>query len=162
MKIRRATEHDLPPIVAIYNAAVATRMSTADLEPVAVAQRQLWFEAHSAERHPLWVMDDDGRVAGWLGLEVFHPRIGYKATAEVSAYVAPDRFRQGIGRALLKEALRQAPGLGLTNLVALVFGHNIPSLLLFEGAGFEPWGRLPGIAKLDGIERDLVIVGRRV
>lgn len=28
--------------------------------------------------------------------------------------------------------------------------------------GFVPWGRLPGGAELDGVERDLVIVGRRL
>jgi L-amino acid N-acyltransferase YncA len=28
--------------------------------------------------------------------------------------------------------------------------------------GFERWGRVPGVAELDGVERDLVIVGRRL
>lgn len=39
MKQRDATEHDLPAIVEIYNAAVATRMATAQLEPVTVEER---------------------------------------------------------------------------------------------------------------------------
>ena len=30
------------------------------------------------------------------------------------------------------------------------------------GRGFERWGLLPRVAELDGIERDLVIVGRRL
>ena len=36
MKIRDAVEADLPAIIDIYNAAVATRISTAQLEPVTV------------------------------------------------------------------------------------------------------------------------------
>ncbi len=36
MSIRDATEADLPTIVAIYNAAIPSRMATADLEPVSV------------------------------------------------------------------------------------------------------------------------------
>ena len=43
-----------------------------------------------------------------------------------------------------------------------IFGHNIPSLRLFEKFGFARWAHLPGVALLDDVERDLVIVGRRV
>ncbi len=37
-----------------------------------------------------------------------------------------------------------------------------PSLKLFEKLGFTRWGHLPRVAVLDGVERDLIIVGRRV
>jgi phosphinothricin acetyltransferase len=33
---------------------------------------------------------------------------------------------------------------------------------LFEQLGFERWGLLPRIARLDEIERDLAIMGRQV
>ena len=39
MNLRDAAERDLPAIVEIYNASVATRMATAQLEPVTVADR---------------------------------------------------------------------------------------------------------------------------
>jgi L-amino acid N-acyltransferase YncA len=35
-------------------------------------------------------------------------------------------------------------------------------LRLFESLAFDRWALLPGVAELDGIERDLLIVGRRV
>jgi phosphinothricin acetyltransferase len=47
-------------------------------------------------------------------------------------------------------------------LLGFIFGHNEPSLRLFESFGFERWGFLPNVAELDGLERDLIIVGRRV
>ena len=43
-----------------------------------------------------------------------------------------------------------------------IYGHNEPSLRLFAAFGFERWGLLPRVAVLDGTERDVVIVGRRV
>ena len=43
-----------------------------------------------------------------------------------------------------------------------VFAHNGPSVTLFERYRFERWGHLPRVAVLDGIERDLLIMGRRV
>ena len=45
-------------------------------------------------------------------------------------------------------------------LLGYVLGHNEASLQLFEGMGFERWGRLPRIARFEESERDLVIVGR--
>jgi L-amino acid N-acyltransferase YncA len=43
-----------------------------------------------------------------------------------------------------------------------VVGHNEPSLRLFAALGFERWGTLPRVARLDGVERDLALLGRRV
>jgi L-amino acid N-acyltransferase YncA len=162
MRIRDAVEADLPAIVAIYNAAIPGRQATADPEPVSVEQRRSWFFDHTPERRPIWVAEENGEIAGWLSFQSFHSRAAYHATAELSIYVAPERKGQGVGRQLLAEAVRRAPQLGLHNLIGFVFGHNAPSLGLFSAHGFERWGLLPGVAELDGIERDLVIVGRRV
>jgi L-amino acid N-acyltransferase YncA len=43
-----------------------------------------------------------------------------------------------------------------------IFAHNEPSLKLFRSFGFTDWANLPDIAVLDGVERSLVIVGKRV
>jgi L-amino acid N-acyltransferase YncA len=162
MTIRDASAADLPVIVAIYNAAIPGRLATADTAPVAVESRVPWFEAHAPASHPLWVWDDDHTVGGWLSFSSFYGRPGYAATAELSVYVAPTHRRRGIARRLLGHALRRSPTLGLSTLLGFVFGHNAPSLALFDGFGFARWGHLPRVAVLDGIERDLVIVGRRV
>jgi L-amino acid N-acyltransferase YncA len=61
---------------------------------------------------------------------------------------------------LLNHALREAPALRICTLLAFTFGHNLPSLGLFRSAGFGDWATLPGVARLDGIRRDLVILGR--
>lgn len=159
---RLATHDDLPAIVAIYNATIPSRMVTADLEPVGVESRIAWFDAHTPDRHPLWVVDVDGAVAAWLSFSTFHARAAYDGTAELSIYVSAAHRRHGLGRRLLAEAMIHAPSLGLHTLVGLVFGHNAPSLALFDAFGFARWGHLPRVAILDDIERDLVILGRRV
>ena len=160
--IRIATEADLPAIVAIYNAAVPGRMATADTEPVSVDSRREWFEAHTLDRHPLWVDDRGGEVAGWLSLGRFYNRPAWDITAEVSVYVAPAHQQQGVAAALLETAIAAAPALGLRVLIGIIFGHNDPSLALFRRFGFEEWGFLPRVAELDEVERDIVFVGRRV
>ncbi len=160
IKIRDAVEADLPAIIAIYNAAVATRMSTAQLEPVTVESRRHWLSEHSSDRYPFWVAEIDGRVCAWLSFKSFLPRCAYRGTIELSVYVDERARRRGIARKLLEAAIVCAPSLGINAMVGLIFAHNEASLELFTRLGFERWGLLPRIARLDDADRDLVIVGR--
>jgi phosphinothricin acetyltransferase len=157
--VRLATPDDLAAIVEIYNAAIPARMSTADLEPVSVEARRPWFESHSPDRRPLFVLDRDGMVAGFVSLTDWHTRAAYGATAQIGVYVAPDFQRRGVASALLAHALAAAPGLGIDRIIGLIFAHNTPSLALFERFGFTRWGLLPGVTVLDGVRRDVVIHG---
>lgn len=162
MLIRDALETDLPAIVAIYNAAIPSRIATADLVPVSIESRLSWFYEHTPSSHPIWVVEVDQVIAGWLSFQLFYGRPAYHATAEVSIYVAPAYQRCGIGRQLLTKAIDYSPSLGIQTLVGLIFAHNQPSLRLVESLGFVRWGHLPKVAQMDGVERDLVILGRRV
>jgi len=158
---RIAKREDLRQIVAIYNATIPSRVVTADLEPVTLQSRERWFEEHSPDFRPLWVVEVEARIAGWLSFSSFYGRPAYNKTAELSVYVHADFRKQGIASYLLTQACAQAPGLGIDTLLGFIFGHNLSSLALFEKFGFARWGELPKVARLDGVERDLVIVGRR-
>ena len=107
--IRDAIEADLPTIVEIYNSAIASRVSTAQL-----------------------------------------------------LYVSEEFRRRGVARQMLQEAIARAPQLKVHSLVGLIFGDNEPSIALFRTAGFERWGFLPAVARVDEIPRDLTIFGRHV
>ncbi|MBW4691250.1 MAG: GNAT family N-acetyltransferase [Lyngbya sp. HA4199-MV5] len=160
MHIRDAVEADLATIVAIYNSTIACHTVTADLAPVTVESRLPWFRAHTADKRPLWVMDADNEVAGWLGFQSFYyGRSAYDIAAELSIYVSPAYRRQGIGQALLKQAIARSPSFHIKTLLGFIFAHNQPSLRLFEQFGFQQWGYLPGVAEFETIPRDLVIVG---
>jgi L-amino acid N-acyltransferase YncA/cephalosporin hydroxylase len=160
MIIRDAVEADLPVIVQIYNATVPTRMVTAELEPTTVEARLPWFREHSSEHYPFWVAESEGRVIGWLDFKKFLPRCAYSGTAEISVYVDQEFRRRGVGQRLLEHAIARAPSLGITALVGLIFGHNESSLRLFQRLGFERWGFFPAVAQLDGVERDLAVMGQ--
>ena len=162
MEIRDAILADLPAIVEIYNSTVPSRMVTADPEPISVESRRAWFHQHDPESRPIWVAEVDGEIAAWFSFEDFRKKPAYRATAEVSVYVSEKHRREGIGRRLLEEAIRRAPALGLKTLTAGAFAHNGPSLRLFEGSGFKRWAYYPRVAELDGIERDLVVMGLRL
>ena len=162
IKIRDARDSDLPAIIEIYNAAIATRIATAQMEPVTIEERRDWLKQHSPDRHPFWVLKINRHVAGWLTLKPFLPRCAYRGTAEVSVYVDEKFRRRGVARTLLRKAIARAPSLQINAMVGLIFAHNKPSLELFEQLGFEKWGLLPRVANLDGVKRDLTIVGRHI
>ncbi|MCX4165267.1 MULTISPECIES: GNAT family N-acetyltransferase [Paraburkholderia] len=159
---RDATLDDLPAIVAIYNSTVPSRNVTADLEPVSVESRLAWFREHGPDKRPLWVVEDGGQIIAWLSFSNFYGRPAYSRSAEVSIYLHEDARGKGLGKQLLAASLAAAPGLGIDTVLGFIFGHNEPSLRLFRGFGFDVWGTLPRVAVLDGVERDLVILGHRV
>ncbi|AZB40879.1 N-acetyltransferase [Bacillus sp. FJAT-42376] len=162
MKLRVAQREDLNRIVDIYNTTIESRMVTADLTPVTYESREKWFDDHTGN-YPLWVAEDEaGTITSWISFQPFYGREAYKHTAEVSIYIDPANRGAGLGKQLLQAALDQCAELDIQTLLGFVFGHNEPSIRLFERFGFERWGTLPNVANLEGTERDLVILGKRV
>jgi phosphinothricin acetyltransferase len=101
-------------------------------------------------------------VLGWISFSDFYGRPAYAGTAEVSIYIAEEWRGKGIGLYCLDQVIAHAPSIGVHTLLGFIFGHNKPSLALFERFGFTHWANLPRVANLDGIERDLIILGKRV
>lgn len=161
--IRDAVREDLPVIVSIYNTTIAGRMVTADLEPVSVESRISWFNAHTPGRRPLWVVENDNnQLIAWMSFQDFYGRAAYNGTAEISLYIDPAWRGKGLGRELLQYCMDKAPSVGIHTLLGYIFAHNEPSIRLFISLGFEEWANLRNIAVLDGVERSLKILGKRL
>ncbi|AYD40908.1 N-acetyltransferase family protein [Clostridium fermenticellae] len=152
---------DLPRIVEIYNQTIPTRIATADLELVSVKSRKPWFETFDPTSRPLWNIKLDGNLVGFIGLEEFYGRPAYKKTSEVCIYIDQNFRGQKLGQAALDFIAGQLKSLDIDTLLAFVFGHNIPSQNLFMKNGFKTWGHLPEVALMDGVRRDLDILGKR-
>lgn len=162
MKLRIANREDLPAVVDIYNSTIASRMVTADTEPVTPEERLNWFLNHT-EARPLYIVENEqGDITGWVSFEAFYGRPAYNKTAEVSIYLHEDHRGKGAGSAVLEKALEAAPKLGIRSLMAFIFAHNEPSIKLFKKYGFTEWGHFPGIAEMDGIRYDLKILGKEL
>ncbi|MGK9126774.1 N-acetyltransferase family protein [Olivibacter sp. SA151] len=154
---------DLPTIVSIYNSTVASRMVTADTEAVTVESRLPWFNQHNPLTRPLWMVETTGgETIGWLSFQSFYGRPAYDGTVEISIYIDESQRKKGYGKMILREAIKRAPDLQVSTILAFIFAHNIPSIRLFEKEDFREWGNFPDIAVLDGIQRSLVILGRKV
>lgn len=159
-KYRIAEETDLNRIVEIYNQTIPTRMATADLEPVSIESRIPWFKAHNPQKRPLWVIEKNDQVIGWISLSDFYGRPAYEKTVELSIYIDHDHRGKHLGQQALSFVENQVAELEIEVILAFIFGHNEASLKLFKKNGFHTWGHFPAVAELDGVKRDLDILGK--
>lgn len=130
---RDAELQDLGDIVRIYNSTIASRLVTADTEPISVESRMKWFEDHDATKRPLWVVEnEEGQMLGWISFKSFYGRPAYDGTVEISIYLDENQRGKGLGKAVLGYAIERSPVLGIKTILGFIFSHNEPSLKLFK------------------------------
>ncbi len=103
-----------------------------------------------------------GEILAWGSLSDYHPREGYRITAEISVYVAPEARGKRLGGRLVNFILENAPKFGVKNVAALIFSSNAASLNLFAKFGFTRWGELPEVCDMDGKIESLTILGKKL
>jgi phosphinothricin acetyltransferase len=108
------------------------------------------------------VYEKDEEVIAWMSFKSFYGRPAYRHTAELAIYIDEQHISQGLGSYLMDEAISRCSALNIRTILGYVFAHNEPSVRLSKKKGFEVWGHLPRVAELDGVERDLLILGLRV
>ena len=163
LSYRDAKRSDLEKITEIYNSTIASRLVTADTESVSVESKVKWFDEHSPDKRPLWVVEDEANeIVGWVSFQSFYGRPAYDATVEISIYLDATQRGKGLGKQVLEYSINRAPEFGIKTILGFIFSHNEPSLKLFKHFGFEEWANLPNIAVLDNTERSLTILGKRI
>lgn len=159
--IRNSAGADLPAIQAIYQHYVLHGLCTFEEIPPTVAD----LRSRRAEvlnlGLPHLVAVLDGQVAGYAYASRYRVRPAYRHTLEDSLYVAPDRHRRGIGRALLGALIERCSGRGFHRMIAVIGDSaNEGSIRLHAGLGFEPVGVLPEVGFKFGRWVDTVLMQR--
>lgn len=174
VSIRPAIGDDVAAITRIFNESLprvapmvqeveanagGRRRAASRLVPYAEADLLQWMAMHRQHRRPLWVAQVNGETVGWLSLLGFFDRPACGCAAEISVYVAGQRCGQGIGRALLRHAMGEAPRWHIDRLMAFIWHDNTASCGLFRSQGFGAWGSLPGVVWTEGRSLDMLILG---
>ena len=115
----------------------------------------------AVRRHPdaaVFVAEDDrGRIVGRLSLaRDIHPASSH--VADLGLMVATSHRRQGIGRALLEQAVAWARSTGIRKLELHVFPWNAPAITLYESFGFEREGLRQGHYLREGVPVDAILM----
>ena len=122
--IRPIAPADAPALLTVWRRAVEATHHF--LSPAEVDAIEPDVAAYLAGGQGLWTLEDDGRPAGFLGLD------GDELAA---LFVDPGAHRRGHGRALTQHALAQ----GATRLK--VNEGNPGARAFYEGVGFVATGR---------------------
>lgn len=159
--VRRARPEDAAAIAEIYTQGILERIATFESEPRTPEMMLAWLAEHD-ERHPVLVVERDGRVLGWASISSYRPRACYAGVGEFSIYLHRDARGQGIGKVLLGALIDEARRLGYWKLLSRVFPFNTASRRLCAALGFREVGVYEKHAKLDGRWLDVVIVERLI
>ncbi|MCG6988457.1 MAG: GNAT family N-acetyltransferase [Gemmatimonadetes bacterium] len=167
--IRRLQQHDLHLYRAIRTEALATEPDAFGETLEAFAGRteeelRDWFTRHVGARDAvILVKERDGVPVGMCGCGLYHldPRDGYLW----GMFVSPSARRQGVGAALLREAVAFLRPLGVRRMRARVTASNRGAVEFYRRAGFAvgpPEERLREGSEIPvhAIELDLRDLGR--
>ncbi len=162
MILKTAILDDLDFIVEVYNSIIPEGEVTADLEPISVEDWTPWFHTHKSSLRPIWILWNEGVKCGWMSFKDYKNRQAYNATAEVSIYLDEKCRGKGLGHRFLRAGLDEMKQRGLKRVMSVVYASNTSSVILFEKEGFEEWGLLPGVCEVRGVEKDVVILGKKL
>jgi len=151
---RVATGADAAAIAVIYNDGIADRIATFETRPRTTDEVRAWLDG----RHPVVVVEEDGRIVAFASTSTYRPRDCYSGIAEFSVYTGRDGRRRGYGRAALEALFVEAERAGFWKLVSRVFVENTASRALLAQTGFREVGVYQRHGRLDGRWRDVVIV----
>ncbi|MFH5925012.1 GNAT family N-acetyltransferase [Roseomonas xinghualingensis] len=145
--IRDSHPDDVPAIARIYAYWVEHGRASFELSPPSEAEMATRREAVLAGGYPhIVVTDEAGMVLGYAYASAYRPRPAYRHTVENSVYVAPDRRRDGTGRALLEALIVRCEAADFRLMVAVIGDSaNTPSIRLHETLGFHHAGVIPSI-----------------
>lgn len=139
MNVRKIVMQDAPAVQAIYAPYVAdTAISFEEVPPdVTEIEKRI---AALLPQYPYLVAEEDGRVLGYAYACEHRTRSAYRASIDVTVYVAPGAHRRGVARCLYSHLLPAAAGLGYHAAFAGIALPNESSVGLHEAMGFEPVG----------------------
>jgi len=110
-----------------------TRRRSFNPAPIPYADHLAWLDGRLASAATrLWIVSDEIGPVGQLRADLAD------GVAEISLAVAPERRGQGLGSAMLRQALSAvAAAWGDVRLRARVFADNAASLRMFRRCGFR-------------------------
>lgn len=154
--VRPLTTADLERVREVYNHAVRTSEATLDTEEKSLAEVAAWLKAHGG-RYPAVGADVDGVLAGYGMLSPFADRGGYRCSAELSVYVAPEFKGLGVGATLCEWLTEHGRRSGMSTVLSLVTSTNATALNGVKLAGYQYTGVLRRVGYKFGRYLDLEV-----
>lgn len=142
--IRPAEVSDAAGIAALLNPIIAAGADTIMNRPITVADQEQYIRRLAAVG-VYRVAAGEGRILGIQGVEPLasEPAGVFDHVGDISSFVAADRVRRGIGKALSAATFAAAKARGFRKLMAQIRGDNPRARAFYQALGFA----LIGVAR---------------
>ena len=158
MSVRPAALADLPGILAIYNAVIATSTTVYMDDPVTLANRREWFEGRVKAGYPVLVAAEGSAILGFSSFGDFRAFPGYRFTVEHSVHIADGQRGKGLGRQLVQALIPLAKQRGKHVILGGIDAENAGSIRFHEKLGFTEVAHMPQVGFKFGRWLDLVFM----
>jgi len=149
VRVRDATPDDTDAIVAVTAAGwrTAYRGIVASDRLAELPVSRWRHEVHVGLRRPVedafsYVAEIDGGFAGYcfVAAPSREPELGPDVAELVAIYVEPDRWRHGVGAALMRAAMDRLSKLPYDEVFLWTFKENAPAISFYERHGWRADG----------------------
>ncbi|MDQ6931819.1 MAG: N-acetyltransferase family protein [Candidatus Eremiobacteraeota bacterium] len=159
--IRRCTPDDAAALATIYDPVVANTIMSFELIPPGSDEMRRRI-TNAGDVLPWLVFERAGCVLGYVYASPHRGRAAYRWSVDVSAYVAPEARRLGIGRRLYAQLFSILTAQGYCAAFAGMTLPNEPSRRLHESVGFTPVGVYHAVGFKSGAWHDVMWFERRL
>lgn len=114
--------------------------------------------------YPAYAMKkrDTGAVAGFCFLRPYHPFPTFRATAEITYFIAKEEVGKGIGAAALELLEGGAKKMGIRVILADISSLNQESISFHRKHGFSECGRFRRVGRKHGRDFDVVWMQKEI
>ncbi|MEL2243008.1 GNAT family N-acetyltransferase [Leclercia adecarboxylata] len=163
MHIINAEEQHITAIRCIYAHHVLHGTGSFETEPPDTQEMLARLKNVQSRGFPWYIAMQGEEVIGYCYISRYRERHAYRFTVENSVYIDPAYQRQGVGKALLDQALTWARSQGYRQMIAVVGDSaNVASVALHLRAGFTEIGTLKDIGFKHGRWLDTVLLQREL
>jgi len=134
--IRVVRDDDTASLARIYNHYVVHSTVTFEEEPIDAGEMERRVHEVLESGLPWMVADTAGVVVGYAYASRWKTRVGYRFSAELSVYLAPEASGHGLGRQLYGSVLEQLTTLGIHAAIGGIALPNEACVALHEKLGF--------------------------
>lgn len=136
MELRNATAADAPAIATIYNHYILNTTISFEEEPVTAPVIAARIAEVQAAGLPWLVALMNGELVAYAYATKWRVRAAYRFAVESSVYVAQNRARTGLGKALYRVLIERLRAAGVHLVIGGIALPNEPSVALHEAMGY--------------------------
>lgn len=147
MDIRKAELSDAAAICGIYNYYIENTAVTFETVAIEEAEMKERISDIINSGFPYYVIEVDGKIAGYYYVNRWKDRCAYSSTKEVTIYLQKDMTGKGLGSLLFEHLLKTIDRENTHVLLAGICTPNEGSVKLHEKFGFKQVSHMKQIGR---------------